>query len=71
MVQRHDHLTRCLRDETACILARTSKVLEPRGSETARPGEVADTLHLYSLPNFVDELHTLRCYKVAYRLLRL
>ena len=32
MVQRHDHLTCGLRNETACILARTSKVSEPRGS---------------------------------------
>ena len=70
MVQRHDHLAHCVRDETACILARASKVSEPGGSETARPGEVANTLHLYSLPNFVDELHTFRSYRAAYRLLR-
>jgi amino acid adenylation domain-containing protein len=35
-----------------------------------RPGEVANTLHLHSLPNFVDELHTFRSYRAAYRLLR-
>merc|ERR1712135_98943 len=34
------------------------------------PGEVANMLHLHSLPSFVDELHTFRSYRAAYRLLR-
>ena len=32
--------------------------------------EVANTLHLHFLPDFVDELHTFRSYRTAYRLLR-
>ena len=46
-------------------MARYLQVSEPRGSETGRPGEVANTLHLHSLPNPVDELHIFRDYRVA------
>ena len=52
MVQRHDHLAHCVRDEA---LARASKASEPRGGVSR---EVASTLHLHFLSDLVDELHT-------------